>query len=306
IPMFYHDWDGRHRLSKATAFSPYTHFSQSSRLQRRKDAITSRQTSSSPDNIHLLASSNEPTLLSSVLTHQLVVEGKKPATVLLAVDSKRRTMLHFACAQGSVQVVSLLLRFRDQYFGPNKRPVGSNSDDEEDDDDGDEDNTLPANRMLAMRDINGSSPLHLAVVGNHLSIVSMLLQAGADLTGCDGSGRTPVDLVKSRLRILSTRYGGIGQGNAAQVPYDLHKPLIAELNDMMDILSVCHKRAPPSSSNPFNSTNEIESLEAKFKLLSNKDNTERPVRTDEYIEEVVDEIGSLLSSLHFQQECKCK
>ncbi|KAI9350101.1 hypothetical protein BDR26DRAFT_891422 [Obelidium mucronatum] len=165
-----------------------------------------------------------------------------------------------------------------------------------------------------MRDVNGSSPLHLAVVGNHLTIVSLLLQAGADLSGCDGSGRTPLDLVRSRTRVLTAKYNNNNNSNgflntAGSSPPDaFHGPkLLSELNEMMDILSIYHTRsrnAPPL----YNPSAEyqagemsMDTLNAKFQKLSSADNS-RLSSSETNVEEIVDEIGSLFATLKLQQQ----
>jgi len=84
-------------------------------------------------------------------------------------DSKKRTALHFAAAQGNEQTLRILL---EHGANPNAK------------------------------DLNGNTPLHLAACTNHLRIVTLLLQAGAKADATDFSGKTPLDLACSRLRVL--------------------------------------------------------------------------------------------------------
>lgn len=84
-------------------------------------------------------------------------------------DSKRRTALHFAAAQGNELTLKVLLA---NGANPNAK------------------------------DLNGNTPLHLAACTNQLKIVTLLLQAGSDVNAADFSGRTPLDLAYSRLRVL--------------------------------------------------------------------------------------------------------
>lgn len=84
-------------------------------------------------------------------------------------DSKHRTALHFAAAQGNAQTLKVLL---ENGANPNAK------------------------------DLNGNTPLHLAACTNQVKIVTLLLQAGSDVNASDFSGKTPLDLANSRLRIL--------------------------------------------------------------------------------------------------------
>ncbi|KAJ3082845.1 hypothetical protein HDU99_001417, partial [Rhizoclosmatium hyalinum] len=189
-------------------------------------------------------------------------------------DTRKRTMLHFACAHGHVATTRLLLNLRQKHF------LSSTTDEEDADD-----NALAARRMLAMRDVNGSSPLHLAIAGNHLPIINLLLRAGADLTATDASGRTPISLVKSRLRTLSLRHEDNISGK------QLNTKLMAELNEMIDILAVYHARAESqalSESQIF--SGNLDELVTKFKALE----TGTPSTTENEIEALINDIGSLL------------
>ncbi|KAJ7384169.1 Ankyrin repeat domain-containing protein 54 [Desmophyllum pertusum] len=86
-----------------------------------------------------------------------------------SADSKRRTALHFAAAQGNDHTLRILL---ENGANPNAK------------------------------DLNGNTPLHLAACTNQLKIVTLLLQAGSDVNAADFSGKTPLDLAYSRLRVL--------------------------------------------------------------------------------------------------------
>lgn len=86
-----------------------------------------------------------------------------------SADSKKRTPLHFAAAQGNDEILQILL---ENGANPNAR------------------------------DLNGNTPLHLAACTNQLKIVTLLLQAGANVIAADFNGKTPLDLAYSRLRVL--------------------------------------------------------------------------------------------------------
>lgn len=86
-----------------------------------------------------------------------------------SADSKHRTALHFAAAQGNDQTLRVLL---ENGANPNAK------------------------------DLNGNTPLHLAACTNQVKIVTLLLQAGSDVNASDFSGKTPLDLANSRLRVL--------------------------------------------------------------------------------------------------------
>ncbi|KAJ3114382.1 hypothetical protein HDU96_002138 [Phlyctochytrium bullatum] len=114
--------------------------------------------------------------------------------------------------------------------------------------------TVDWRRVLDAPDSNGSAPLHLAALSGRLDCVLTLLRAGADPTAGDRFGRTPLDLVKARMRLIAgrtvkTTFGvrrlgeeeGIGEtgANGAQLDYDpkvARERLILELRQMVDIL----------------------------------------------------------------------
>lgn len=52
-------------------------------------------------------------------------------------------------------------------------------------------------------DINGNTPLHLAVCSSKLDMVILLLKNGAICTSSDNNGRTPINLAHSKLLYLS-------------------------------------------------------------------------------------------------------
>jgi len=58
---------------------------------------------------------------------------------------------------------------------------------------------------VSARDNDGNTPLHMAVVGNHQTVVSMLLQAGADINDV-GAGLTPLSLAKANRLLEMARF----------------------------------------------------------------------------------------------------
>ncbi|KNC98895.1 uncharacterized protein SPPG_05860 [Spizellomyces punctatus DAOM BR117] len=84
-------------------------------------------------------------------------------------DDKGRSALHFACAGGHADLVTLLL------------DRGADVD---------------------SRDVNGNTPLHLAVCSSQVDVVLVLLRANANVDATDHFQRTPLQLVQSRLNML--------------------------------------------------------------------------------------------------------
>lgn len=52
------------------------------------------------------------------------------------------------------------------------------------------------------KDILGNTALHLAACTNHIEVVTLLLRGGTDVTTLDNSGRTPMQLAQSKLKLL--------------------------------------------------------------------------------------------------------
>ena len=48
----------------------------------------------------------------------------------------------------------------------------------------------------------GNTALHLAACTNHIEVVTLLLRGGTDVTTLDNSGRTPMQLAQSKLKLL--------------------------------------------------------------------------------------------------------
>ena len=75
---------------------------------------------------------------------------------------------------------------------------------------------------IALQDLNGNTALHLAVISNHTEVVLELLKSGADPEVMDHFHRSPLDLVKSRLRILS-RLSGMETDQTEQLVINLRQ-----------------------------------------------------------------------------------
>ncbi|TPX70367.1 hypothetical protein SpCBS45565_g01844 [Spizellomyces sp. 'palustris'] len=84
-------------------------------------------------------------------------------------DEKGRSALHFACAGGHVELVTML---------------------------------LDRGADVESRDVNGNTPLHLAVCSSQVDVVLVLLRANANVDATDHFQRTPLQLVQSRLNMI--------------------------------------------------------------------------------------------------------
>ncbi|KAL3284428.1 hypothetical protein HHI36_018587 [Cryptolaemus montrouzieri] len=82
-------------------------------------------------------------------------------------DVQKRSALHIAVTRGYKEIVRLLLQ-----YDPNKRDMIQNT------------------------------PLHLAACSHNFAIISLLIDAGADVNSLDMHGRHPLQLAKSKLQIL--------------------------------------------------------------------------------------------------------
>ncbi|KAL3197162.1 hypothetical protein MRX96_014776 [Rhipicephalus microplus] len=115
------------------------------------------------------------------LVRRLLETGVNPC----AADERSRTALHFAACKGHLDIIKMLL---EHGANPNQR------------------------------DIVGNTPLHLAVCTSHTEVITHLLKAGKrcphfkqgrcraiaepDVNSLDNSGRTPLHLAQSKLRVL--------------------------------------------------------------------------------------------------------
>ena len=63
----------------------------------------------------------------------------------------------------------------------------------------------------------GNTPLHLAACTNHTEMVTLLLKYGTDVTTMDKSGRSPLQLAESKLKILQAGEGKEVSGLKLQV-----------------------------------------------------------------------------------------
>ncbi|KAJ3128033.1 hypothetical protein HK100_009409 [Physocladia obscura] len=163
-------------------------------------------------------------------------------------------------------------------------------------------------RFIAARDANSNAPIHLAVTGNHLEAVAQLVQSGADVSSHDASGRTPIDLVRARTRILKTQLPTIMafrndndrraiSGYSSSSNSDLKHRYLVQLNAMMVILeaSIASDRIVSNTATVVKKDDElkkdypdelISALEYKFKGIK--------VYQDS---QIVNEISELLDSL---------
>ncbi|KAJ3211353.1 hypothetical protein HDU67_004587 [Dinochytrium kinnereticum] len=157
-------------------------------------------------------------------------------TSLHAPDPKGRTALHLAAAGGHVEIVQALI---------SRMP-----------------NDESRRGLLDAPDLNGSAPLHLAALSGRLDCVLGLLRGGADPAVGDRFGRTPLDLVKARMRLIAGRSvkttfgvsfgGGVGDFEGGGDPKAAREKLISELWQMVDILVFYAK--PVTTDTPGRST----------------------------------------------------
>ncbi|XP_055349678.1 transient receptor potential cation channel subfamily A member 1-like [Paramacrobiotus metropolitanus] len=95
------------------------------------------------------------------------------------------TPLHVACSQGSVEMVQMIC---------------ASVEDEE-----------KLERVLAMKDHNGLTPLHRAAIYNHVDLIEILIQTGAPVDAQDKTGNTPLISAATRAAeeaILELIYRG--------------------------------------------------------------------------------------------------
>lgn len=138
------------------------------RLERLAKAVNDQRR---PDQCLEFAQSGQVNLLESVLENPM--GNKKRAEICNYQDSHGRAALHFAASKNFADCVELLIVH------------GANID---------------------LQDSRGNSALHLAALSNHWDTVRLLLESGANPSLRDSTSRTPLDLVRSRIRILSQRH----------------------------------------------------------------------------------------------------
>jgi transient receptor potential cation channel subfamily A protein 1 len=91
--------------------------------------------------------------------------------------SDRSTAVHIACAQGALDLLKVMFELQ-----PNLK-----------------------DKAMVMRDVQFMTPLHRAVMFDHVDVVEYLLKCGADIDSLDKENRTPLLLAASRncLRVVS-------------------------------------------------------------------------------------------------------
>lgn len=132
---------------------------------RRRNRFSGVPSISRETHLRSAASTNNVELLQFYLE-----KGTNPN----AADHYNRTALHLAAAQGYIDIINLLIQYK---ADPN------------------------------VRDKLGNTPLHLASCSGGsgtkgLAIIRILLQAGTNLESINSLGNNPLDLAKSKLRIL--------------------------------------------------------------------------------------------------------
>ncbi|KAI9002705.1 ankyrin repeat-containing domain protein [Gaertneriomyces semiglobifer] len=170
-----------------------------------------------------------------------------------ASDTSHRTALHFASASGHASCLDILLSH---------------------------------GACVSVSDCNGNSPLHLAVLGGWVECVVLLLRAGADPEGKDRGQRTPVMLVRARVRMLGDR----------AVDGDV-SGLVDELRKLIEILTVCSSYGPNSIVPPIPDTTPEGGSPVDASLLASK---LRTITSDEETVAVMDDLKTLLESLELK------
>jgi transient receptor potential cation channel subfamily A protein 1 len=92
-------------------------------------------------------------------------------------ESDRSTAVHIACAQGSLNILKLMLKLQPHH----------------------------KDKVTIMRDVQFMTPLHRAVMFDHVEVVEYLIELGADIDSLDKENRTPLLLAASRncLRVVA-------------------------------------------------------------------------------------------------------
>lgn len=113
--------------------------------------------------LHASVKTRMPGIIKTLLLHG--------ADTTVTVDREGNTYLHELCAMGNIEILKLILE--------SKKPID-----------------------LDVRNYSGTTPLIEAFNGNHLEIVRLLLEYGAETTGCDGWTALHAALKSGELSIV--------------------------------------------------------------------------------------------------------
>lgn len=125
-----------------------------------------------------------PTNKQLELLRLLVKEGLD----VTAVDHKGRSPAHVAAHKNEVGAITVLAQ--------TARPTGSPSGGESSGDGrsnagGISSTSVVGLDVLGVKDANGESPLHHAVMARHAEAIALLCDAGVDVDAVDAAGKTP-------------------------------------------------------------------------------------------------------------------
>ncbi|CAM9252138.1 unnamed protein product [Hapterophycus canaliculatus] len=105
------------------------------------------------------------------------------AACIWDADDHGWTALHWACARGSTALTFAILReiqsSQAAGFTYDREGTEASSD-----------------RLNLPEKLNGWGPLHLAVIGSHLEVIYLLMEAGCDPFAEDKAGDRPIDCIK--------------------------------------------------------------------------------------------------------------
>lgn len=139
---------------------------------------------------------------------------------------------------------------------------------------------------VQLRDVNGNTPLHLAVFSKHIPAVMCLLNAGADLDVYDKFHKSPLDLVQSRLQMLRVNVGLIESEDRT-----------FQLQELISLLKVCRASHPrqrvrmqisPLASIPESANQSLEDLSLALSNTKVTDNSSA----------VIDQLQEMLSKFN--------
>jgi ankyrin repeat protein len=144
-----------------------------------------------------------------------------------------------------------------------------------------------AGANVNVKDDNANTPLHLAVIGNRIRAVNVLLQYGADINVLDQFHRSPLDCAQSRLNLIRQRTSSGG--------------IMSQLGELIDLLRNYAKRRRPTTLAviPEDISDSLDSLADKFQNITTEEGSgdKSETQNEPSNEELVDRLQSLLDRI---------